>query len=108
MSIVGPVLELDHFPVKVEPGIVGRDSLSIELTKAELRSKDKLSAVARTALYQWNKLNTTVRRQVCNILSLVTCYVPSRDMYLRWIIHTNYIHCYLFVACVVSWDWWFK
>ena len=40
------------------------DSAAVELTKKELLAQTKNSAVARTAVYQWNKLNTAVRMLV--------------------------------------------
>ena len=49
----------------------------MELTKRQLLAQTKHSAVARTAVYQWNKLNTAVRILVhktkvrCNVIQCI-------------------------------------
>lgn len=54
------------FPPKVTTltVYVDNDSTAVELTKRQLLAQTKSSAVARTAVYQWNKLNTAVRMLV--------------------------------------------
>ena len=47
-----------------ELNVVSTAAESCELTKAEVREFSKTSAVARTALFHWNRMNTTVRRLV--------------------------------------------
>ena len=42
-------------------------SLTAELTKKQLQSKAEKSLVARRALSQWNRMNTTIRGIVNNM-----------------------------------------
>ena len=59
-----------------------------ELTKKKLPSQMKDSTIARTAVYQWNKLNTAVR-----------IFVHKTTV----ILHSNNI-----IACPVSFGWLYK
>ena len=51
----------------VKQEIIKSCSLTAELTKKQLQSKAEKSLVARRALSQWNRMNTTIRGIVNNM-----------------------------------------
>ena len=51
-------------PMHLNFSCIENASAAVELTKRQLLAQTKNSAVARTTVYQWNKLNTAVRMLV--------------------------------------------